>query len=39
VRGNGSIPSRAWQFIEIAHYCAAVYDELDAFREEAGFGR
>jgi len=37
VRGNGSIVSRMWQFIDRACYCPIVYNALEAFKEDAGF--
>ena len=37
VRGNGSIASRMWQFIDRACYCPIVYNALEAFKKEAGF--
>ena len=37
VRGNGSIASRMWQFIDRACYCPIVYNALEAFKEETGF--
>jgi len=39
VRGNGSIASRMWQFIDRACYCPIVYNSLEAFKEETGFTR
>ena len=39
VRGNGSIASRMWQFIDRACYCPIVYNSLEAFKEEMGFKR
>jgi len=39
VRGNGSIASRMWQFIDRACYCPIVYNSLEAFKEETGFRR
>ena len=39
VRGNGSIASRMWQFIDRACYCPIVYNSLEAFKEELGFHR
>jgi uncharacterized protein len=39
VRGNGSIASRMWQFIDRACYCPIVYNGLEAFKEETGFTR
>jgi len=37
VRGNGSIASRMWQFIDRAVYCPIVYNALEAFKTETGF--
>jgi uncharacterized protein len=37
VRGNGSIASRMWQFVDRACYCPIVYNSLEAFKEEMGF--
>jgi len=39
VRGNGSIASRMWQFVDRACYCPIVYNTLEAFKEELGFQR
>jgi len=39
VRGNGSIASRMWQFIDRACYCPIVYNGLEAFKVETGFRR
>ncbi|HUD99226.1 MAG TPA: YkgJ family cysteine cluster protein [Bryobacteraceae bacterium] len=39
VRGNGSIASRMWQFIDRACYCPIVYNALEAFKVELGFRR
>jgi len=39
VRGNGSIASRMWQFIDRACYCPIVYNALEAFKQETGFRR
>jgi len=39
VRGNGSIASRMWQFIDRACYCPIVYNALEAFKAETGFRR
>jgi len=39
VRGNGSIASRMWQFIDRACYCPIVYNSLEAFKKETGFSR
>ena len=37
VRGNGSIASRMWQFIDRACYCPIVYNALEAFKRELRF--
>jgi Fe-S-cluster containining protein len=39
VRGNGSIASRMWQFVDRASYCPIVYNSLEAFKQELGFRR
>src|SRR5215472_16421615 len=39
VRGNGSIASRMWQFVDRACYCPIVYNALEAFKEELRFTR
>ena len=39
VRGNGSIASRMWQFIDRACYCPIVYNSMEAFKEELRFRR
>ncbi|HLY17374.1 MAG TPA: YkgJ family cysteine cluster protein [Bryobacteraceae bacterium] len=39
VRGNGSIASRMWQFVDRACYCPIVYNGLEAFKQETGFRR
>ncbi len=39
VRGNGSIASRMWQFIDRATYCPIVYNTLEAFKEDLKFNR
>jgi Fe-S-cluster containining protein len=39
VRGNGSIASRMWQFVDRACYCPIVYNSLEAFKAELGFKR
>ncbi len=39
VRGNGSIASRMWEFIDRACYCPIVYNSLEAFKKETGFQR
>jgi Fe-S-cluster containining protein len=37
VRGNGSIASRMWEFVDRACYCPIVYNSMEAFKEELGF--
>ena len=37
VRGNGSIASRMWEFIDRACYCPIVYNSLEAFKTETKF--
>ena len=32
VRGNGSIASRMWEFVDRACYCPIVYNSLEAFK-------
>jgi len=39
VRGNGSMASRMWEFVDRACYCPIVYNSLEAFKEELGFKR
>ena len=39
VRGNGSIASRMWEFVDRACYCPIVYNSLEAFKEELKFQR
>jgi uncharacterized protein len=39
VRGDGSIASRMWQFIDRACYCPIVYNALEAFKDETKFRR
>jgi Fe-S-cluster containining protein len=39
VRGQGSIASRMWQFVDRACYCPIVYNSLEAFKAELGFRR
>jgi uncharacterized protein len=39
VRGNGSIASRMWQFVDRATYCPIVYNSLEAFKLELRFKR
>ena len=39
VRGNGSIASRMWSFVDRASCCPIVYNALEAFKEELGFRR
>jgi Fe-S-cluster containining protein len=37
VRGNGSIASRMWQFIDRATYCPIVYNSLESLKRELRF--
>ena len=39
VRGQGSIASRMWQFVDRACYCPIVYNSLEAFKGELRFRR
>lgn len=39
VRGNGSIASRMWSFVDRAAVCPIVYNALEAFKEELRFRR
>jgi Fe-S-cluster containining protein len=39
VRGNGSIASRMWEFVDRACYCPIVYNSLEAFKVELRFHR
>jgi Fe-S-cluster containining protein len=39
VRGNGSLASRMWEFVDRACYCPIVYNSLEAFKDELGFQR
>ena len=39
VRGNGSIASRMWSFVDRASVCPIVYNSLEAFKQELGFRR
>jgi hypothetical protein len=39
VRGNGSIASRMWSFVDRASDCPIVYNALEAFKEELRFRR
>jgi Fe-S-cluster containining protein len=39
VRGQGSLASRMWQFIDRAGYCPIVYNALEAFKEALKFPR
>ena len=39
VRGNGSLASRMWEFVDRACYCPIVYNSLEAFKEELDFKR
>ena len=37
VKGEGSLQTRMWQFIDRACYCPIVYNTLEAWKEETGF--
>lgn len=37
VKGEGSIQTRMWQFIDRACYCPIVYNTLEGWKEETGF--
>ena len=39
VRGNGSIASRMWDFVDRASICPIVYNSLEAFKDELRFRR
>jgi uncharacterized protein len=39
VRGQGSLASRMWQFVDRAAYCPIVYNSLEAFKEALKFPR
>jgi uncharacterized protein len=39
VRGQGSLASRMWEFVDRACYCPIVYNSLEAFKDELGFKR
>jgi Fe-S-cluster containining protein len=39
VRGQGSLASRMWQFIDRACYCPIVYNALEAFKNQLKFPR
>lgn len=39
VRGQGSIASRMWEFVDRACYCPIVYNSLEAFKDELRFQR
>jgi len=39
VRGQGSIASRMWEFVDRACYCPIVYNSLEAFKEALRFKR
>jgi Fe-S-cluster containining protein len=39
VRGNGSIASRMWEFVDRACYCPIVYNSLESFKDELKFKR
>lgn len=38
-RGQGSIASRMWQFVDRACYCPIVYNSLEAFKDKLRFKR
>lgn len=37
VRGDGSIASRMWQFVDRAGYCPIVFNWMEAVKKEMGF--
>jgi Fe-S-cluster containining protein len=37
VRGEGSIASRMWQFVDRASYCPIVYNWMEAVKQDMGF--
>jgi Fe-S-cluster containining protein len=37
VRGNGSIASRMWQFVDRAEYCPIVYNWMERVKDDIGF--
>ena len=37
VRGDGSIASRMWQFVDRAEYCPIVYNWMEKVKEDIGF--
>lgn len=37
VRGNGSIASRMWQFLDRTSYCPIVYNWMEKVKDDAGF--
>ena len=37
VRGNGSIASRMWEFLDRAAYCPIVYNWMETVKEDMGF--
>ena len=39
VRGNGSMASRMWSFVDRASVCPIVYNSLEAFKQELRFRR
>jgi len=39
LRGQGSIASRMWEFVDRACYCPIVYNSLEAFKDELRFRR
>ena len=39
VKGEGPITTRMWELVDRATYCPIVYNSLEAFKAETGFGR
>jgi uncharacterized protein len=39
VRGDGTVSTRMWQFIDRACYCPIVYNTLEAWKPDVGFRR
>lgn len=37
VRGNGSIASRMWEFLDRTNYCPIVYHWMEKVKKDAGF--
>ena len=37
VRGNGSIASRMWQFVDRTNYCPIVYNWMEKVKDDIGF--